>query len=75
MSGCDKTVSGLISSGLIHSLLLPHLKPCELQSLENVSKAFRQLCESLAESEWRAFVSCLVPRTHYLARAHRGDSL
>ena len=75
MPGCDKTVSSLISSGAIHSLLLPHLEPCELQRLENVSKAFRQLSESLAEGDWRAFASCLVPATHYLARANTGDNL
>ena len=72
-SSIHSQVASLISSSVAQRHLIPRLELCDLQSLEHSNTAFGQLCDTLADSEWRAAISRLVPACPYLTRITRGE--
>ena len=54
-------VTAVVSSGLIQSHLLPHLRLGELSCLECLNKPFRQLVADAPDHAWRDAVRRSVP--------------
>ena len=69
----EVVLEAVISSGLVQRLL-SRVGLVDLQRLENVNTALRQLTDSLAQSDWTAACARLVPASHYLTTTAAGGS-